>query len=148
LLRRLRSVALVNPGLQDLDGHVAVRKRRGHPSALAEAVLRRLGVRKEEPSGARVRQLARDAERLAGDAQVRKRLVIDGEVHVPRPRTLRVRPRVSETEGPQLGEGLVRGDLLTRHPPPLLYFSRFVQAGVGKSLSTILHRWGPLFARS
>src|SRR4029078_7370732 len=80
---------------------------RRHPAALAEAVRGRLGVRQLERLRPALRQLARDAERLALAAEGGEGLVLDREVEVAGPRALRVRARVGKAEGTQLEQDAV-----------------------------------------
>src|SRR5262249_17854501 len=97
LLRRLRAVALVEPALEQFGRRQrpVVVERQRHPAALAEPVRRRLRARQVERERARERQLERQTGRVAGRTEVRERLVVHGEVAMPRPRTLLVRAGIA-----------------------------------------------------
>src|SRR6266545_3097741 len=112
----LRAVALVDPFLEEVDRDRLVgRRRRGHPAALAQTVGGRRDERQHEGDRARAGQLARDAERLALQAEVREGLVVDREVEMTRPRALGVSARIGQAEGAQLLERGVAGSPGTRH---------------------------------
>ena len=86
LLRRLRAIALVHPGLEHREIRHLTRLELGRdPAALTEPVGRGLGERHEQRHRARAGQLARDGERIALHAQVGERLVVHRQVEVTRP---------------------------------------------------------------
>src|SRR4026208_1843768 len=85
------------------------------PAAPAQAVAGGLGEGKLEGCLAALRQLARDAERLAVVVQIGEGLVVHRQVQMARPWTLGVCIGILETERAQLLVGGARRHLLRGH---------------------------------
>src|SRR5207249_9281525 len=90
--RRLGAVALLHPLLQLIERRdLRLLWGESNPTAPAQAISARFGIRQLQRDFAGVRQLARQAEWLTFRRQISERLVVDGQIVVGWPWRLAMR---------------------------------------------------------